>query len=59
MLNSLHFSSYSHIAFEDNCEYISDFSEMPGIIMFNRRWRISSDDFVFPALSDITVRIFW
>ncbi|GFX64699.1 sn1-specific diacylglycerol lipase beta [Trichonephila clavipes] len=32
---------------------------MPGIVMFKRRWRIGSDDFVFPALAEFVLRLMW
>ncbi|GFR34166.1 sn1-specific diacylglycerol lipase beta [Trichonephila clavata] len=32
---------------------------MPGIVMFKRRWRIGSDDFVFPALAEFVLRLIW
>ncbi|XP_035230504.1 diacylglycerol lipase-beta-like [Stegodyphus dumicola] len=32
---------------------------MPGIVMFKRRWRIGSDDFVFPALAELGMRLIW
>ncbi|XP_056017881.1 diacylglycerol lipase-beta-like isoform X2 [Ostrea edulis] len=32
---------------------------MPGLIAFNRRWGIGSDDFVFPGLLEIFLRTVW
>ncbi|KAF8776834.1 diacylglycerol lipase-beta-like [Argiope bruennichi] len=32
---------------------------MPGIVIFKRRWRIGSDDFVFPALAEFFLRLIW
>ncbi|VDD90467.1 unnamed protein product [Enterobius vermicularis] len=32
---------------------------MPSLVAFGRRWRIASDDFFFPALSEVAVRITW
>ncbi|CDW57408.1 Sn1 specific diacylglycerol lipase beta [Trichuris trichiura] len=32
---------------------------MPSIRMFNRRWAVGSDDFVFPALTEAFVRSIW
>jgi sn1-specific diacylglycerol lipase len=32
---------------------------MPGVIVFNRRWGIGSDDFVFPAAGELILRIAW
>ncbi|CAG5114884.1 unnamed protein product, partial [Candidula unifasciata] len=32
---------------------------MPGLILFNRRWAVGSDDFVFPCLAEALVRIVW
>ncbi|GIX70250.1 diacylglycerol lipase-beta [Caerostris extrusa] len=32
---------------------------MPGIVMFKRRWRIGSDDFVFSALAEFFLRLIW
>jgi len=32
---------------------------MPPLQMFGRRWRISSDDFVCPALTELFVRVGW
>ncbi|XP_021375697.1 sn1-specific diacylglycerol lipase beta-like isoform X2 [Mizuhopecten yessoensis] len=32
---------------------------MPGLIMFGRRWGIGSDDFVFPVLAEIFLRLAW
>nr|XP_022316925.1 sn1-specific diacylglycerol lipase beta-like isoform X2 [Crassostrea virginica] len=32
---------------------------MPGLIAFQRRWGIGSDDFVFPALLELFLRLVW
>lgn len=32
---------------------------MPSLIAFGRRWNISSDDFVFPELTEAFVRLAW
>jgi len=32
---------------------------MPPVCMFGRQWRISSDDFVCPALTELVVRLGW
>ena len=32
---------------------------MPPVQMFGRQWRISSDDFVCPALTELFVRTGW
>ncbi|XP_056912325.1 diacylglycerol lipase-beta isoform X1 [Takifugu flavidus] len=32
---------------------------MPGLVVFNRRWGIASDDFVFPGLFELFIRILW
>ena len=32
---------------------------MPPLSMFGRHWRISSDDFVCPALAEFVVRVSW
>ncbi|XP_061191420.1 diacylglycerol lipase-beta-like isoform X2 [Saccostrea echinata] len=32
---------------------------MPGLIAFNRRWGIGSDDFVFPELLELCLRVIW
>lgn len=32
---------------------------MPGLIAFRRRWGIGSDDFVFPALLELFLRLVW
>lgn len=32
---------------------------MPSLVAFGRRWRIGSDDFVFPALTEAAVRFTW
>ncbi|XP_015905728.1 diacylglycerol lipase-beta [Parasteatoda tepidariorum] len=32
---------------------------MPGLIMFRRRWRIGSDDFVFTAIGEFIVTLLW
>ncbi|XP_060067139.1 diacylglycerol lipase-beta-like [Ylistrum balloti] len=32
---------------------------MPGIILFGRRWGIGSDDFVFPVVAEIFLRLAW
>lgn len=32
---------------------------MPGLILFRRRWAISSDDFVYPGIGDGLIRIAW
>ena len=32
---------------------------MPPLSMFGRHWRISSDDFVCPAATELLVRISW
>lgn len=32
---------------------------MPSLVAFGRRWRIASDDFFFPALSEVGVRLTW
>ena len=32
---------------------------MPPVHMFGRQWRISSDDFVCPALTELVVRLGW
>ncbi|KAG8185295.1 hypothetical protein JTE90_023903 [Oedothorax gibbosus] len=33
--------------------------KMPGLVMFKRRWRIASDDFVFPSLAEFLLRLVW
>uniref|UniRef100_A0A158R4X7 sn-1-specific diacylglycerol lipase n=1 Tax=Syphacia muris TaxID=451379 RepID=A0A158R4X7_9BILA len=32
---------------------------MPSLVAFGRRWRIASDDFFFPALTEVAVRVIW
>ncbi|XP_033734525.1 sn1-specific diacylglycerol lipase beta-like isoform X2 [Pecten maximus] len=32
---------------------------MPGLILFGRRWGIGSDDFVFPVVAEIFLRLAW
>ncbi|XP_074649492.1 diacylglycerol lipase-beta-like [Tubulanus polymorphus] len=32
---------------------------MPGLIAFKRRWRIGSDDFVFPGFAELIIRVLW
>lgn len=32
---------------------------MPSLVVLGRRWNIASDDFVFPSLSEILVRLAW
>ena len=32
---------------------------MPPVSMFGRHWRISSDDFVCPAATELVVRLSW
>uniref|UniRef100_H3D1S2 Diacylglycerol lipase-beta n=1 Tax=Tetraodon nigroviridis TaxID=99883 RepID=H3D1S2_TETNG len=32
---------------------------MPGLVVFNRRWGIASDDFVFPGLFELFIRVLW
>ena len=32
---------------------------MPPVSMFGRTWRISSDDFVCPAATELVVRLSW
>lgn len=32
---------------------------MPGLVVFNRRWGIASDDFVFPGLFELLIRVLW
>lgn len=32
---------------------------MPGIVIFGRRWAVGSDDFVFPAATEILLRAAW
>ncbi|VDN02024.1 unnamed protein product [Thelazia callipaeda] len=32
---------------------------MPSLVVFGRRWNIASDDFVFPSLSEVLVRLAW
>lgn len=32
---------------------------MPGLVVFHRRWGIASDDFVFPGLFELFVRVLW
>lgn len=32
---------------------------MPGLVVFGRRWGIASDDFVFPGLFELVVRVLW
>lgn len=32
---------------------------MPSLVAFGRRWNISSDDFVFPELTEAFIRIGW
>ena len=32
---------------------------MPQLVAFSRRWTIGSDDFVFPGLMEIVLRIAW
>ncbi|XP_038064401.1 diacylglycerol lipase-beta-like isoform X2 [Patiria miniata] len=32
---------------------------MPALVLFNRRWRIGSDDFVFPGIWSFVFRIIW
>ena len=32
---------------------------MPGIVVCNRRWGMGSDDFVFPAVAEIILRLAW
>uniref|UniRef100_UPI00358FED08 diacylglycerol lipase-beta-like n=1 Tax=Myxine glutinosa TaxID=7769 RepID=UPI00358FED08 len=32
---------------------------MPGLVVFGRRWRIASDDFVFPVSLELIIRLIW
>jgi sn1-specific diacylglycerol lipase len=32
---------------------------MPGIILFNRRWNVSSDDLFYPTLLELLIRAIW
>ena len=32
---------------------------MPGLVVFGRRWRIASDDFVFPVSLEVIIRLIW
>lgn len=34
-------------------------AKMPAIVAFGRKWLVGSDDFVFPAMVDLTVKLFW
>ncbi|GFN98243.1 Sn1-specific diacylglycerol lipase beta [Plakobranchus ocellatus] len=32
---------------------------MPGLVLFKRRWAIASDDFVFPSITELSLRFVW
>lgn len=32
---------------------------MPGLVLFGRRWSIASDDFVFPGVFELFLRVMW
>lgn len=32
---------------------------MPGLVAFGRRWQVGSDDFVFPGLIELLIRLAW
>lgn len=40
--------------------YLGSFTrEMPGVVVFGRRWGIASDDLVFPGVFELFVRVIW